>query len=115
MKCPCCGVSSRDDPEAAEVTRVLEAKPLGTYSIAGVQTKVVARQRLQLRCTRCGWRTLGHVDSADGKFATTPADMRWPADRAVFACPQCGTGDVHADEREVRCRRCPFTCPRDTP
>lgn len=59
--CPSCGTSSRTDPTAMTVTAVLVAKPPGTYSVAGVQTKVSAVERLKLAC-RCGWSVLGRID-----------------------------------------------------
>jgi hypothetical protein len=71
--CPNCGVSSRDDSLAIEVTRVLEALPLGTYSVAGVTPKVVARERYKMACLRCGWSILGWIE--DGYFcAYKPED-----------------------------------------
>ena len=45
-----------------EVTRILAAKPLGSYSVAGTQMKAVAVEMLQLRCLRCPWKTLGYIE-----------------------------------------------------
>ena len=51
--CPACG--QRNVVEVRQRV-ALEAKPAGTYSIAGVQDKVVATERpvWDYRCTRCG-------------------------------------------------------------
>lgn len=36
------------------VEELLEARPLGTYSVAGAQLKVAARAMLRWRCETCG-------------------------------------------------------------
>lgn len=60
MKCPECG---RSDRLALEVR--LSAKPLGSYSIAGAQPKVIATEQLAVVCT-CGWFRYGHI-TEDGQ------------------------------------------------
>lgn len=67
--CPNCGASSRTDPTFS-VEEVLISKPPGTFSIAGVQTKVVATQTLRLSHS-CGWSILGYID--DESFVGDPA------------------------------------------
>jgi predicted RNA-binding Zn-ribbon protein involved in translation (DUF1610 family) len=47
--CPVCGVRN-----VVEVRRVLRAKPLGTFSLAGTQMKFSARDGWEYRCTNCG-------------------------------------------------------------
>lgn len=59
--CPECGTSSRVDPTAITVQEVLVAKPLGTFSLAGVTDKRSAYTRLQMSC-RCGWKILGYIE-----------------------------------------------------
>lgn len=60
--CPSCQVSSRVEPNALVVEEVIEVKPLGTFSLAGVQMKASANRRLRLRCTHCLWSILGYID-----------------------------------------------------
>ena len=69
--CPSCAVSSRTDAEAIEVTRILVAKPIGTFSVSGSTMKTVAYERYQMRCTRCGW----HIDGTltDDEFLGDPS------------------------------------------
>ena len=59
--CPSCGTKSREDPTAMTVEEVLVAKPVGTFSLAGVGMKFSAAARLKLAC-RCGWSVLGHIE-----------------------------------------------------
>lgn len=63
--CPECKVSSRVDNTAMSVDEVLVAKPLGTWSLSGVQDKTVATVKLRLSC-KCGWGVFGIVK--DGYF-----------------------------------------------
>lgn len=48
----------------------LVAKPLGTYSIAGAQTKVVAQTKYTITCEECGWKRYGKFEGRyyEGKF-----------------------------------------------
>lgn len=59
--CPSCGVSSRADPTALALERTFVVRPLGTFSVAGVQMKTVGHDALRLSC-RCGWAILGAMD-----------------------------------------------------
>jgi hypothetical protein len=45
----------------------LKAKPLGTFSIAGAQTKVVATKTPWIACDNCGVE-------AEGKLEATPEE-----------------------------------------
>jgi hypothetical protein len=63
--CPRCGT-----PGAISVEPVLASKPAGTYSIAGVQTKIVAQQTYVLACSRCDLRVVGHLEDATFDEAT---------------------------------------------
>lgn len=49
--CPGCGGPKTDMTLATE----LVADPPGSFSLAGVQTKVTASTETVFRCTRCGW------------------------------------------------------------
>jgi hypothetical protein len=49
--CPRCGAYG-----TISIEPVLHAKPQGTYSIAGVQNKLVAEQKYLLACSGCGLR-----------------------------------------------------------
>jgi hypothetical protein len=78
--CPVCKTSSRQDGTAFSVTRVLIAKPLGTWSVSGTQMKTVASEYKKLSC-RCGWSILGYIDenlnfvgAPDTQTFPTPAD-----------------------------------------
>jgi hypothetical protein len=66
--CPKCKTSSRVDPGALVVEEVIVAKPVGTFSLAGAQMKFAATERL--RCTKCGWSVLGHIE--DDQFFADP-------------------------------------------
>lgn len=61
--CPSCGANSRTD-DGFTVDNVLEAKPLGTFSLAGNQPKVSAVSRLRMAHT-CGWSVTGHIEDDD--------------------------------------------------
>lgn len=74
--CPNCNTSSRTDPDALSVDRVLEARPLGTWSLAGAQLKTSAVERLRLSC-RCGWSVLGYVNE-DEDFMGYPDTQTFP-------------------------------------
>lgn len=79
--CPRCGESSRSDPKlmTLEPTGGLVAMPTGTYSLAGAQTKVAARDELRLSC-RCGWSVTGYEDGG--------SLVEWPAGQT----PETGGG-----------------------
>lgn len=46
--CPACG------EEKLEVRQVLKAKPIGSFSLAGMQTKFPVSLGWEYRCTGCG-------------------------------------------------------------
>lgn len=58
--CPSCGANSRTDPTFV-VEESLVAKPLGSYSLAGVQVKVSAVKKMVLKHS-CGWFIEGHIE-----------------------------------------------------
>jgi hypothetical protein len=58
-------MSSRDNPDLMTCEPVLVGKPIATYSLAGVQTKIVAYEAFRLAC-RCGWAVVGRIE--DGAF-----------------------------------------------
>jgi hypothetical protein len=60
--CPNCGAKSREDPGALVIQEIIVPKPLGTFSLSGSTLKFSANRRLQLRCQRCDWAILGHLD-----------------------------------------------------
>lgn len=60
--CPECGASSRTDPTAMTIEPVPQAKPVGAFSLAGVQMKFPARTAVRLTC-RCGWTVTGHIEN----------------------------------------------------
>lgn len=61
--CPVCHVIGRLD-----ITMQLVANPIGTYSIAGAQTKVTAQQRPVLDCTACGLHVVGTIEDDHAVF-----------------------------------------------
>lgn len=67
--CPTCHVSSRTDPTALSLEPVLQADPILSYSLAGVQTKVNAHAAWRITC-RCGWTVTGQIE--DGHLVVTP-------------------------------------------
>lgn len=72
--CPECGSSSRVDPDAITVERVLAAKPLGTFSLGGSMMKVSARDMFRMSC-RCGWFVHGRVEGEDFVAETVVVEM----------------------------------------
>lgn len=62
--CPAC-----DQHGSLVIETHIVANPLGTFSIAGAQMKVTARERLVLRCSACGLEITGECDE-DGRHAT---------------------------------------------
>lgn len=53
------------------LSKKLVAKPTGTYSLAGVQTKVTATETLVLSCLECDWFVTGHIEGTD--FVADPS------------------------------------------
>jgi hypothetical protein len=61
---------------------VLVAKPVGSWSLAGVQTKVVATEAAEVRCSQCDWSRPGRLEGVEvapdgrtftaGHFVATP-------------------------------------------
>lgn len=58
--CPQCGAVGTVD-----LTPVLVAKPLGSFSLAGAQLKVPAWSGYALVCSACGWTVTGHVQGLE--------------------------------------------------
>lgn len=56
--CPRCSVTGR-----ISVRRVLVAKPLGTWSLAGTQDKTVAQDKAVLECDACGFSATGRLEN----------------------------------------------------
>lgn len=54
--CPACGTTS------LEIVERFEPKPIGTYSIAGAQTKLVGTMWPWLVCKNCGVEARGKVE-----------------------------------------------------
>jgi hypothetical protein len=65
--CPSCGAA-----DTLALISTLAARPLGSYSLAGVQTKVVAAWRPVLTCSACGPYRVGTYDD-DGRHVTFPS------------------------------------------
>ncbi|MEV0005959.1 hypothetical protein AB0H28_27240 [Micromonospora sp. NPDC050980] len=79
--CPRCGATG-----SIAIEPILASRPAGTYSIAGVQTKIAAEQKWALTCAACHLRIVGHLENAsydedqlsftDGHFvADGPPDL----------------------------------------
>jgi hypothetical protein len=62
MRCPSCGTEN-----SIEVSLVLAAKPLGTWSLAGAQMKTVAEHTAMAVCAAagCDFMVSGHLEGAD--------------------------------------------------
>lgn len=65
--CPCCGAP----PGTLHLDRVLQAEPVGSFSLAGVMPKFPARSRPRLTCSACGLDLLGEYIDA-GRNVTFP-------------------------------------------
>lgn len=54
------------------ISSVLASKPLGSYSISGCQTKIVAVPRAQANCDSCDFSVVGYLENPewneDGTF-----------------------------------------------
>lgn len=73
--CPNCGAHGYPPNAGFTLDTVLTAKPLGTWSVAGAQSKTVATARPRLAHS-CGWSILGQVD--DRHFVADPATETFP-------------------------------------
>jgi hypothetical protein len=58
--CPECGTVG-----TVALRPVMVAKPLGSFSLAGAQMKVSARQGWELACSACPFRVLGRVEGLE--------------------------------------------------
>lgn len=81
--CPVCGTAG-----TVTVQLVLVGKPPGTYSIAGVQPKAVAEEKVALTCSACELRILGRLEGA-----VFDADRQW------FTAGHFITDEVVGDDR----------------
>lgn len=73
--CPRCGASSRTDPTFT-ITEKITARPIGDWSLAGVQTKFNATTTLVLTHEACGWSVEGWLDG--NNFVARPPDPQPP-------------------------------------
>jgi hypothetical protein len=64
-RCPRCGEAG-----TISINRVLASKPAGTFSVAGVQPKVVAAEKYELTCSHCRLYVRGHLKNATTDPAT---------------------------------------------
>jgi hypothetical protein len=88
--CPECGKRG-----TLTVTKGFEAKPLGTFSLAGMQPKVAASVTLRITCDQgqggCGWTAPARLDP-DGKHIVvdqpTSGSDPSPAGRAGVSAPR---------------------------
>lgn len=66
--CPACGTT------ALTLRTTLVARPLGSFSLAGAQTKISAVQVAEVRCAACGASRRGRLEGVqtapDGKTIT---------------------------------------------
>lgn len=65
--CPACGRRGH-----LTLAVVLAARPVGAYSLAGVQNKAAAQQHAELRCAACAMALLGRVEGNDFVADTAP-------------------------------------------
>lgn len=57
----CCGAPK----SAASVEPVFEARPVGEFSLAGVQPKFSAQMKARMSCGACGWFATGHMEDVE--------------------------------------------------
>jgi hypothetical protein len=81
--CPACGAAG-----TVTVQPILVGKPLGTYSIAGVQPKTVAEEKVALTCSACGLRIIGHLEGT-----------AFDADRQCFTAGHFIADEAAGDDR----------------
>jgi hypothetical protein len=74
-RCPACDAG----PGTLDIVQRLMPKRLGTYSLAGAQTKVSAYAAPVLCCRACGLQHAGTYD-ADGEHASFPPLPEPPED-----------------------------------
>lgn len=58
--CPKCGAAG-----TVALRPALIVQPLGSFSLAGVQLKVSAREGWELACSACAFRVLGQVEGLE--------------------------------------------------
>lgn len=63
-RCPQCGAG----PDAVSLTVRLWAQPLGSFSLAGQQMKVSARERPVFSCTACDLCLVGEFEDDHAVF-----------------------------------------------
>lgn len=63
--CPECGAAG-----TVALRPALIVQPLGSFSLAGVQLKVSAREGWELACSACAFRVLGQVEGLEVDEAT---------------------------------------------
>ncbi len=76
--CPACGAG----PGTLSIGEQLQARPFGSYSLAGAQLKVAAVAVPVLACSACGLRITGRYDG-DGRHATFPSPEHIPTERTT--------------------------------
>lgn len=93
--CPSCGAR-----HAVDLVQRLEAKPFGSFSLSGAQTKTVASEVWAYDCTRCG---------ATGK-AEPPGRTDLLASLPTGACGHV-IATAHFSGDDHRGQDCPGCCP----
>jgi hypothetical protein len=68
--CPVCASTT------LHIVQKLVATPMGTYSLAGAQVKVLARPGIVLECRTCGASTVGRVEPGGTHAVFNPEDMK---------------------------------------
>lgn len=66
--CPRCAAA----PGTLRLATILQARPVGDFSLAGVMMKFPARERVRLTCTACPLDLVGDYDE-DGRHVTFSA------------------------------------------
>lgn len=64
--CPQC-----EQTGTLSISDVLEARPLGTFSLSGANMKVSARNRPVLTCSQCAYRVAGEYSGRHAIFPPT--------------------------------------------
>jgi hypothetical protein len=62
--CPSCNAPAG----SLSLTSKLEAKPIGSFSLAGVMTKFPVREVAHLDCSTCGLHLVGHFVAGGVEF-----------------------------------------------
>jgi len=91
-QCPECGRLN-----TLRIENVLDAKPIGDFSLAGAAMKFSARSRPKLVCAECPYQNLGEYDGRYAVFQPEVKEVSFPAPLPIKESQHCTS------------KECPYT------